>query len=117
MSNSWYKPGAWNVTCDICGFRFKSDELRKNWKGEMVCQKDFELRHPQEFVRVRPERIGVPWARPEVDLFIGPACFLWDMSGYTGLAITGCAQCGNVYPANPFTSVQMYALKNPEQPA
>ena len=83
----------------------------------MVCSKDFELRHPQEFVRVRPEKIAVPWARPESDLFIGPACMLWDQCGYTGLAVCGCATVGNVTPVFPFTSIQVWALKFPPSPA
>lgn len=113
-SGNYYKAGDWLACCDICGFRFKSSELRKNWKNEMVCKEDYELRHPQEFIRVRPEKIAVPWARPETDLSIGPACFLWDMSAYTGLGTAGCMQAGRNFP---FTSVQLYALKFPPLPA
>lgn len=110
MQGDYYKPGAWNAICDICGFRFKSDQLRKNWKNEMVCSDDFELRHPQEFIRVRPERIAVPWARPEgADIFIGPACFLWDQSAYAGLGTAGCMQAGFA----PMTSQQIWNLKYP----
>ncbi len=116
-SGNYFKAGDWNAICDLCGFRYKASELKKNWKGEMVCPSDFELRHPQEFVRVRPEKISVPWARPESDLFVGPACFIWDSSGYTGLGIVGCAQVGNVSPVNPQTSIQLYALKFPPPPA
>lgn len=116
-SGNFYKSGDWNAVCDICGFRFKASKLKKNWKGQYVCEADFELRHPQEFVRVRPEKISVPWARPESDLEIGPACFIWDQSAYTGLAVVGCARVGNVRPVNPFTSIQLYALKFPPPPA
>lgn len=91
MTKNWYKPGAWNAICDICGFRFKSDELKKNWKGLMVCSADFETRHPQEFVRGRTEKIGVPWARPEgEDVFID-ICFAWERSAYADLAVADCA--------------------------
>lgn len=37
----------------------------------MVCSHDYELRNPQDFIRVRPERVAPAWARPEsVDVFI-----------------------------------------------
>jgi hypothetical protein len=111
----WYKPGEWNAICDICGFQFKSGQLKKNWKGEMVCQTDFELRHPQEFIRLPNEKIAAPWTRPEGnDVFIGPACFLWDQSAYANLAVAGCAQAGRNFP---FTSIQLWALKYPPTPA
>jgi len=112
--NAWYKPGSWNAVCDICGLRFKSDELKKNWKNEMVCKGCFELRHPQEFVRVRPEKIAAPWVRPETDVFVGPACMVWDQSAYAGLAMAGCAAAARTFG---FTGIQMYLLKNPPSPA
>jgi hypothetical protein len=111
MYGDWYKPGAWNTICDMCGLRYKSDQLRKNWKSEMVCGGCFELRHPQEFIRVRPEKIAAPWVRPEgADITNTAACFLWDIHAYTGLAACGCAQVGKTFP---FSSLQLYALKNP----
>jgi len=30
----------------------------------MVCDEDFEQRHPQDLLRVQREQISVPWARP-----------------------------------------------------
>jgi hypothetical protein len=63
--------GQWNTICDRCGFKFKASELKKDWQGLMVCEKDFELRNPQDFIRIRPERISPPWVRPEsTDAFI-----------------------------------------------
>ena len=90
-----YKRGAWNAVCDICGFEYKSDELRKNWKGLMVCREDFETRHPQDFIRARHEDTSVPWSRPEpVDDEIN-ICYVWGASGYAGLAVAGCMIAGN----------------------
>lgn len=114
MKQTYFKSGDWNAVCDICGFRFKASQLKKNWKNEMVCDADFELRHPQEFVRVQPEKISVPWARPENDILTGPACFLWDQTAYAGLGSCGCMQSGQT---RNMTSQQVYALKNPPQPA
>jgi hypothetical protein len=50
--------------CDVCGFDFKQSQLRKRWDGAMVCSKDYEARHPQDFVKARPERNTVKDARP-----------------------------------------------------
>lgn len=55
----------WNAVCDVCGFTFKASQLKKRWDGVMVCENDWEMRHPQDFIKVpRPEQ-PVPWSRPE----------------------------------------------------
>jgi hypothetical protein len=56
--------GGYNALCDICGFKFKASQLRKRWDNLMVCTSDYEQRHPQDLIRLRPERQSVPWARP-----------------------------------------------------
>lgn len=63
----YYKPGSWNVVCDVCGFHFKAEQLKKRWDGLMVCDKDFEFRNPQDFIRIPKEHIAPPWSRPEPD--------------------------------------------------
>ena len=66
-----YVPGKWLAICDVCGFRYYNDELKKDWRGLMVCTKDYEPRHPQDFLKVRGDRQSVPWVRPEAtDIFI-----------------------------------------------
>jgi hypothetical protein len=50
--------------CDRTGFRLPRGTLRKQWDGLMVRPQSWESRHPQDFVRARPERPkGSP--RPE----------------------------------------------------
>jgi len=56
--------GDWNALCDSCGRKFKASSLRKRWDGLMVCEHDFENRHPSDFLRVQRERITVPFSRP-----------------------------------------------------
>lgn len=56
--------GNWNALCDSCGRKFKANQLQKRWDGLMVCQEDWEQRHPQDLLRVQREQISVPWARP-----------------------------------------------------
>ena len=57
--------GDWNAICDICGLKFKASQLYKNWKQQMVCEKDFETRHPQDFIRGVPDQQELPFTRPE----------------------------------------------------
>lgn len=56
--------GDWNVLCDSCGRKFKASQVQKRWDGLMVCKEDWEMRHPQDFLRVQKERIAVPFSRP-----------------------------------------------------
>ena len=51
--------------CDVCGFHYKHSQLRKRWDGAMVCSKDFETRHPQDLIKIRPERNNVQDPRYE----------------------------------------------------
>ena len=39
----------------------------KRWDGAMVCEADYETRHPQEFVRARRDNPKLPFIRPDVD--------------------------------------------------
>jgi hypothetical protein len=110
-SGNYYKAGDWLAVCDICGFRFKASKLRKNWKNEMVCEEDFELRHPQEFIRVRPEKIAVPWARPETDIMLF-ICYIWARSAYADLAEADCAQAD----FTPLSYAELFAMKFPPIP-
>jgi hypothetical protein len=63
--SDYYSKGDYNCLCDICGFKFKSSNLRRRWDGYMVCPKDFEYRHPQDYVRGVKDTQNLPWTRPE----------------------------------------------------
>jgi hypothetical protein len=57
----------------VCGLKFYGSELRKNYRGMMVCKDDFETRHPQESIKVKKERIKVQDPRPQTeDRFLEP---------------------------------------------
>lgn len=63
--------GQWNAVCDVCAQKYKSSEMRKRWDGLMVCPRDWEPRHPQDFLRSVPDHQAVPWSRPETpDVFV-----------------------------------------------
>lgn len=60
--------GLWNVICDRCGFKYKNNEVRKTWDNLIVCEPCFETRHPQDFVRSKPDEEAVAFTRPDRDL-------------------------------------------------
>lgn len=77
---TYYKSGDWNVICDICSKKIKASESLKRWDGFVVCEDDFEQRHPQDFVRSKEDKISVPFTRPRpTDVFVPVNYILyWD---------------------------------------
>ena len=68
MSKEWnYKPGDWNVICDVCGTKIKASESKRRWDGLIVDKNCFEFRHPQDFLKVRTDKIAVPFVRKSPD--------------------------------------------------
>ena len=68
---NYYASGQFNVICDVCGKKIKAGEAKHRWDGFVVCERDFEQRHPQDFVRARQDKISVPFTRPRpLDSFI-----------------------------------------------
>lgn len=112
--DSQYVKGEWNAICDICGFQFKASELKENWKNQRVCKDDFEGKHPQMFVRAKPEKISTEWSRlpgsTEVWTgadFIGPVV---NTIGAVGLASAD-ATAGSVTLTLPtLTALQLLSL-------
>jgi hypothetical protein len=99
---TWYKHGSYNAICDVCGFEYKADQLRKNWKGLFVCPSDFETRQPQDFIRARHEDTTVPWSRPEPADDELEVCYLWERSSYADLASADCATADTVTFTYPY---------------
>lgn len=62
-----YRSGDWLVTCDQCGREIWSSEAYHRWDGLIVCEADYETRHPQEMIRGIKDRQGVVFASPEPD--------------------------------------------------
>ncbi len=67
MSN-YYKSGDWNVVCPVCGFHYKSGELKRRWDGVMVCRDDWEPRHPLDLIKAPSPEQAIPWSSPEPDI-------------------------------------------------
>ena len=59
--------GKWLVICERCARKRVSDEVAKEpWTNLMVCKDTcWEPRHPQEFIRAKPDPQGVPFTSPE----------------------------------------------------
>ncbi len=69
--SDYFKTGSWNVLCDCCQWKYKAEELRKQWDGLMTCVFCYEKRNPQDFVRGRPDGHALPFTRPEgTDQFV-----------------------------------------------
>lgn len=65
MAETRFVLGQWNAICDRCGREYKNVDLRLEWTGLRVCRKCWEPRHPQDFVRGKPDKQAPPWVRPE----------------------------------------------------
>ncbi len=71
----YLKLGSANAICDTCGFKYKLSELRLDWRGLMLCERCWEPRHPQEFLRGVPDKPseGVENPRPDsTPVFFAP---------------------------------------------
>jgi hypothetical protein len=56
---------SWNALCDVCGFQYKANELKKRWDGLIVCEADYETRHPLDFYRAKDDTHVLPFTRPD----------------------------------------------------
>lgn len=54
-SNPGFEEGNHWIECDRCGMDVRYKDARKTWDGLVVCPADWEPRHEQDFVRVKPE--------------------------------------------------------------
>jgi hypothetical protein len=103
----YFKSGAWNVICDVCGNKFKNTDVKKRWDGFIVCKDDFEHRHVADFIKIPAEHNNVTDPRHEPDdQFISvtyidtgdrPVCTPLGKSSISGEAVAGCMVAGNVY--------------------
>lgn len=95
---TYYKAGSWNAVCDVCGFRFKAHELKKRWDGLMTCNKDYELDHPQKYLRVQSDPKPLPFVRPEQEQFV-QICTIATSSAYADVGTADCLKADyTVYP-------------------
>jgi len=91
---SYFKSGSWNAVCDVCGHWFKSDDLMKRWDGLMVCEKDYEGRHPQSLIKIPTDNPTVPWSRPKDDTSGMLVCTYITIQAKADIGTANCAQVG-----------------------
>lgn len=100
MSRNYYTSGQWNLICDVCGKKIKAGKSKQRWDGFIVCEDDYEHRHPQDFVKARQDKISVSFTRPRPpDLFTDidyvdtgniNYCTITGQQAIPSLAIPGC---------------------------
>jgi len=99
MKKNYFISGEWNITCDVCSKKIKANEAKQRWDGFIVCEKDYETRQPQDFVRARQDKISVPFTRP-IPAFLSTnvdyICSVDDKTAVAGLAMPGCVIVGNI---------------------
>ena len=59
-----YIHGDYNVIDDKTGFKVKNSQVRTEWTHSRVHVSQFEVRHPQDFLRAVPDRQSVSNPRP-----------------------------------------------------
>lgn len=104
--NPGYVPGSHWALCDQCGSQFRAKELKETWDHFWVCDEDWEARHEQDFLRVRPEVITVrDPIRPEntsntidaaqtIGAITTTAAQFANTSAIAGVAEAGLSICG-----------------------
>jgi hypothetical protein len=99
MSGPAYLKGDFWRICEECGFKMRASQTHKRWDGLIVCDADFEERHPQDFVKGVIDRQTVPDPRPEpVMASIGPLTTTMlqaTSAGATTIYVTSTARFAN----------------------
>lgn len=103
MPANYYKSGLWNVICDSCGFKKKSNEVRRRWDGLYVCADTcWETDHPQKFLRVQEGVIAPPFVRTDPDPTYIPVCYIYESASYADLASADCGRADIATPSYAF---------------
>ena len=53
--NPGFNAGDHWAICDVCGWAYRQEDMRKRWDNAIVCKHDWEIRHPQDFLRAKYE--------------------------------------------------------------
>ena len=64
-----YTPGDWNLIDDITGDKIKASRARRRWDNIITTAKDWDERHPADFLRVHKDKQKVPYTRNPDDQF------------------------------------------------
>jgi len=93
--NPGYQPGNHWVKCDVCDFVYRDSEMFERWDGAVVCNHDWESRHPQDLTRGVEDKITPDgFIRPDDDANAGITVCI-TRSARAGQAEAGCARTGD----------------------
>jgi hypothetical protein len=53
-----WNSGDWKICCDVCAKEILASEAKHRWDGLIVCEADWEPRHPMDFIKVPKEDPG-----------------------------------------------------------
>ncbi len=84
--------GTWNAECQLCGRKYKAQDLIRHWQGGYHCFKCWKPRHPQDFVRAIPDRPAAPWVQHYPERF-SEICDLFGISCLADYAVADCSIC------------------------
>jgi hypothetical protein len=88
-----YRHGDFYRICDRSGFKVHASETRREWNGLIVRKQDWEPRHPQDFVRAKPDHQAVyhPRVGSETSLDLETTLDAAEASGQTVLSVASTA--------------------------
>ena len=112
--NPGYVSGSHWAVCDSCSFVFRAEELRETWDGRWVDDDCFEVRHPQDFLRIKPEQVSVDQPlRADITTNLASGATFGTTAAVAGVAEAGRAIAGtdDGIPTATFGLVQ--TLTNP----
>lgn len=87
--NPGYEPGNHWVQCDRCSASIRAEDAMITWDNLVVCPDDWEIRHPQDFVRGRYDDIVAKEPRrsegPDLDINGNPVSADEEVAEVCGL--------------------------------
>ena len=106
MKKNFFISGEWNLTCDVCSKKIKAHEAKTRWDGFIVCEDDFEHRHPQDFVKAQTDKISVPFQRPiPLNTFVILVCTALTSQGFADIGTADCAMVDRDYQLREYDNV------------
>lgn len=99
MPGTYFSSGKWNIICDVCGFKFKSNEVKRRWDGLIVCQNDFEHDHPQKFIRVKADGLPVSPIRERPEEVFAAFCDVYTIQSVADVGTADCMLAGYYNPS------------------
>lgn len=94
----YLKLGDYNAICYECGKKFKASELKRHWQGYWVCEKHWEARHTQDFVKGTKDVQTPPWVQPLPAAISVTFCTPNGMTACPDTAVADCAVCDYISP-------------------